>query len=75
MTKYYNALAAVVAICLIAPGSAHAYLDPATGSIILQIVLGGIAGLGVFGKLFWHRIRAFFGASATADSGDDSSQV
>ena len=48
-------------VCLAAP-EAHAYLDPGTGSMLLQIVLGGLAGLGVLGKLYWHRIRAFFGA-------------
>lgn len=39
---------------------AHAYLDPGTGSMILQVVLGGVAGLMVAGKLFWTRILAFF---------------
>ena len=40
---------------------AHAYLDPGAGSMLLQILLGGIAGLAVFLKLFWHRILTFFG--------------
>ena len=28
--------------------------------MLLQIVLGGLGGLFVFAKLFWHRMRAFF---------------
>lgn len=40
---------------------AHAYLDPGSGSMILQIIAGGIAGLAVALKMFWHRIRGFFG--------------
>lgn len=40
---------------------AHAYIDPGAGSMLLQILLGGIAGLVVFLKLFWHRILALFG--------------
>lgn len=36
-----------------------AYLDPGSGTLILQAVLGGIAGVAVFfktfGKRFWKR--------------------
>ena len=38
-----------------------AYMDPGTGSLFLQVLLGGIAGLIVFVKLFWHRFLSFFG--------------
>ncbi|HEV2060810.1 MAG TPA: hypothetical protein VGR11_15770 [Solirubrobacteraceae bacterium] len=31
-----------------------AYLDPGSGSIILQAVLGGAAALAVGAKLWWH---------------------
>ena len=46
---------------LAAPKAALAYLDPGTGSILLQVILGGVAGLGVIGKLYWHRLRGFLG--------------
>ena len=39
---------------------AHAYLDPGTGAIILQVLLGGFAGALVIGRLYWQRIRALF---------------
>ena len=42
-----------VSICL-------AYLDANTGTILLQIVVGGLGGLIVVSRLFWHRIRALF---------------
>ncbi len=38
-----------------------AYMDPGTGSLFLQLLLGGVAGLAVFVKLFWQRILSFFG--------------
>ena len=41
--------------------NAHAYLDSGTGSFIIQMVLGGVAGLVVVIKVFWHRIREVFG--------------
>lgn len=36
--------------------AAHAYLDAGTGSMILQVLLGGAAGLAMVGKLYWHRM-------------------
>lgn len=41
-------------------GSAHAYLDPATGSMILQMIVGGIAGSLVVIRLYWYRLKLFF---------------
>ncbi|MDP2720720.1 MAG: hypothetical protein Q8O75_02145, partial [bacterium] len=41
-------------------GKAHAYLDPGTGSYILQILAAGVLG-GLFAvKTFWRSIRGFF---------------
>ena len=45
----------------VSPRPAFAYLDPGTGSILLQVVLGGIAGFGVVAKLYWGQIRKLFG--------------
>jgi hypothetical protein len=52
--------------------SAFAYLDPGTGSMLLQVILGGIAAIGVALKLFWHKIRIALGMSKKADSGDEA---
>ena len=40
---------------------AYAYLDPGTGSMLVQMLLGGVAGALVVGKLYWHQVKAFFG--------------
>jgi len=40
---------------------AYAYLDPGTGSMILQVLLGGAAGLALAGKLYWHRFLTVIG--------------
>ena len=53
-------LSALAAAILIFPPPAFAYIDPGTGSMILQLLLAGVAGLGVLCKLFWHRITGFF---------------
>jgi len=40
---------------------AYAYLDPGSGSMVLQILLGVVAGVVVFFKFFWRRMLALFG--------------
>jgi hypothetical protein len=38
-----------------------AYLDAGTGSMIVQVVLGGLASVAVALKLWWRRILRFLG--------------
>ena len=33
-----------------------AYLDPGSGSVLLQALAGGLAALGVVLKLYWRRL-------------------
>jgi hypothetical protein len=33
-----------------------AYLDPGTGSMLVQLLVGGVAAAAVTAKLYWHRI-------------------
>ncbi|MCY3778108.1 MAG: hypothetical protein OXH11_19195 [Candidatus Aminicenantes bacterium] len=43
-----------------------AYLDPGSGSLFLQLLLGGIAGVAVLGKVVWHRIKSALGVRSAA---------
>jgi len=36
------------------------YVDPTSGGVLLQILLGGATGIFVIGKLYWKRMRHFF---------------
>ena len=45
---------------------AHAYLDAGTGSMILQMLLGGLAGLAIAGKLYWYRLLSLVGLRSEA---------
>jgi hypothetical protein len=40
--------------------SAHAYLDPGTGSMALQLLIAGILGALFTIKMWWYRIKFFF---------------
>ena len=39
--------------------SAHAYIDPGTGSIILQAIIAALAASVVFIKIYWHKLLVF----------------
>jgi hypothetical protein len=42
-------------------GEANAYLDPATGSYVLQILAAAFFGALFALKMFWGSVKAFFG--------------
>jgi hypothetical protein len=52
--------------------NAEAYLDPGTGSMMLQVILGGIAAIGVALKLYWHKLRVFLGGGKKEGAEDDN---
>ena len=52
------AVAPVVVVLLLFERPVHAYLDPGSGSMLLQVLLGGFAAVGVVARLYWHRLTA-----------------
>ena len=58
MYKYFYAV--VLAIWLMLEIPVEAYLDPGSGSMLLQILLGGFAAVGVIAKLYWNRVTSLF---------------
>lgn len=49
----------LTAMCLLWPSSAHAYLDPATGSYVVQILIAMLVSIGVVVKRYWHQLASF----------------
>jgi len=62
-------LAVVLVVGLVFARPAFAYVDPNASSVLLQLVLGGVAGLGIAFRLFWGQIRGIFGGKDKGDSG------
>jgi hypothetical protein len=49
------------------------YLDPGSGSFIIQIAIAALLGLGIAIRASWSRIKKFFGMkSQTEDEDADS---
>jgi hypothetical protein len=52
----------VALLCLVLlPINAFAYLDPGTGSAMLQGILGALAAIAMVMKLYWHRLLRMLG--------------
>lgn len=49
-----------VVILLVTPTIAEAYIDPGTGSLIIQAVIAFIAGTLFFARFLWERVTYFF---------------
>ena len=60
VTKITGKMVTLV-ILLLSAEPVLAYLDPGTGSMMLQVILGGIAAVGVALKLYWHMLRVALG--------------
>lgn len=82
-TRFGWLLASIeVALVLLLAGSAAAhgggsqetfrlaYIDPATGSLIIQAVLGTLAAIAVATRIYWAKIKGWLGF-ATAKQADD----
>lgn len=52
-----------------------AYLDPSAGSMMLQLILGGLAGLAITLRLFWARILLALGLGRKQSAADADPEV
>jgi hypothetical protein len=53
---------------------AFAYLDPGTGSILLQGLIAAVAAGLVTGKFWWHRVKSFFTKEETVEESPDDNE-
>ena len=53
-------LGAMIALVSSFDGPLYAYLDPGTGSMVIQAVIAGVVGVLAVGRLYWHKLRSVF---------------
>jgi hypothetical protein len=64
---YFATILAAAWLLLVTATPAYAYLDPGSGGMIVQLLLGGLAGAGVLVRLFWNRVRKLVGLEKPDD--------
>ena len=48
------------------------YIDPGSGSLFLQALAGGVAAVGVIGKVYWRRVKRLLHIGKPEDEGSPS---
>jgi len=61
-----------VAMLFATPRPADAYLDANTGSLLIQLLLGGVAGIALVGRLYWQRLKSFLGLQKPDDDAESN---
>lgn len=75
MARQFGFVSAIAtALFLIWHTPAHAYLDPGTGSMILQGIIGAAVGGLIALKLYWARLKNFLSTRHTRRATDDRDQ-
>ena len=57
----------LVGLGVLAPPPAYGYLDPGTGSLIVQATIAAVVGIATAMKLYWSRIKAVLSRANGAD--------
>lgn len=63
-----------IGLSLLYAADALAYFDPASGSLVLQMILGGIAGVALMVRIYWHKVLGLFGVRTPDPRQDDDSE-
>ena len=71
MRSHFALLLTVLVVLLALPTRASAYLDPGTGSMVLQMAIGGVLAVLAATRLYWGRITSFLRGKARPDSSQE----
>lgn len=57
--KLLTSCVLAVAVSLLWWQDAHAYVDPATGSYIIQVIIAALLGVALTLKIYWRSFKSF----------------
>ena len=60
MKKKINTSIFVIVCGLLFSTNSYAYIDPGSGSIILQAIIAAFAGAGTAITIYWKKVKLFF---------------
>jgi len=56
------------------PRPAHAYIDPASGSIIISAIISAVVAVSVAVRTYWSKLKRLFQGVPPQDEAEDVSQ-
>ncbi len=75
MLKHAEIAAGTVLLLSASHTAAHAYLDPGTGSIILQGLIAGIIGTAAFARMYWTRLKTLLRRLPGRDQDEGNGEI
>jgi hypothetical protein len=60
-TSFAIAIGTIWMVLFAGATPAFAYVDPGSGGMMMQLLLGGVAGVSVLLRLYWQRFATFIG--------------
>lgn len=78
MSRHLLHITLALLFLLLLTQPAYAYIDPASGSMALQLLVAAVAGALVTLKIYWQKVRSLFGAGksvAKEESEEESAEI
>ena len=75
--KTHKIIFPVMFFLILLPARSYAYIDPGTGSFVVQMLIAAVLGAFFALKMYWQRLRTFFSkllAKKMEDPDDTSSK-
>ena len=67
--------ATLLSAIALSPATAYAYIDPGSASLFATLVIGALAGAAMAVRVYWSRLRSFFGRSQNRlQQGEENSE-
>ena len=73
--KCYQVISLTIAYLICSISNANAYIDPGTGSIILQAILAFIAGAAATVSLWWGNLKMFIKKIFKSEKKDNETNI
>lgn len=57
---------------ILSTDTSHAYIDPGSGSMLLQVLIASILGILTVIKIYWARLKTFFSSKSDTNSSEET---
>lgn len=74
LKRSLNLALAFVLFIFLVPPRVHAYLDPGSGSYLIQIIIASLAGAGFFLKTNWQKVKNIFSKKNKSNSNEKEAE-
>lgn len=73
LVKLTKLLVLIVLIQIMTVSTAHAYIDPGTGSYLFQMLIAGLLGSAFAIKMAWRNVKTYISQIFSSNAGDHDS--